>query len=65
MDCNHVCDWVYPYGFVPEADCPVHDNQFWFWTEEWQAKEREVDEHIRKGEIETFDTIEEFLGSLR
>ena len=19
------CDWVYPYGFVPEADCPIHD----------------------------------------
>jgi len=24
-DCGYACDWVYPYGFVPEADCPVHD----------------------------------------
>jgi hypothetical protein len=20
------CDWVYPYGFVPECGCPVHDS---------------------------------------
>lgn len=19
------CEWVYPYGFVPEAGCPLHD----------------------------------------
>jgi hypothetical protein len=19
------CEWVYPYGFVPEAGCPIHD----------------------------------------
>ena len=24
--CGNVCDWVYPYGFVPEADCPYHDK---------------------------------------
>lgn len=23
--CGHGCDWVYPYGFVPEAGCPIHD----------------------------------------
>ena len=39
-------------------------DQHWFWTDEWQEKEREVDEHIRKGEIQTFATIEEFLESL-
>ena len=25
-DCGYICDWVYPYGFVPEAECPVHDK---------------------------------------
>lgn len=20
------CGWQEPYGFVPEADCPLHDN---------------------------------------
>ena len=24
--CGYACDWVYPYGFVPEANCPVHDK---------------------------------------
>ncbi len=24
--CTHgVCGWVAPYGFVPEAECPIHD----------------------------------------
>ena len=22
------CEWVYPYGFVPEADCPIHDREY-------------------------------------
>lgn len=22
---NHNCEWAYPYGFVPEAGCPIHD----------------------------------------
>lgn len=24
--CGYACDWVYPYGFVPEAGCPIHDK---------------------------------------
>lgn len=24
-NCGLACDWVEPYGFVPEADCPIHD----------------------------------------
>lgn len=43
----------------------VDSDQAWFWTEEWQAGERKVDEHIREGNVETFDTIEDFLNSLR
>ena len=23
--CENACGWVWPYGYVPEADCPVHD----------------------------------------
>jgi len=25
-DCGYGCDFVKPYGFVPEAECPVHDH---------------------------------------
>ena len=24
-ECGRVCHYATPYGFVPEADCPVHD----------------------------------------
>ena len=26
FDCGHECHWVEPYGWVPEADCPIHDH---------------------------------------
>ena len=38
--------------------------QLWFWAEEWQEGERRVDEYIREGNFEEFDTMEEFLRSL-
>jgi hypothetical protein len=27
-DCESECHYQEPYGFVPEADCPVHDNNY-------------------------------------
>ncbi len=34
--CAHWCGWVEPYGFVPEADCPMHDAPSFKPTkEEW------------------------------
>lgn len=24
--CGYECAWAYPYGFVPEDGCPVHDQ---------------------------------------
>ena len=26
INCGYECAWVYPYGWVPEADCPEHDT---------------------------------------
>lgn len=43
----------------------ISTNQEWFWTEEWQAGERRVDEYIKVGDYEEFDTMEEFLRTLR
>jgi hypothetical protein len=37
----------------------------WFWTKEWQAGENKVEEYIREGNVQTFDTPEEFLRTLR
>lgn len=25
-DCGCACGYVEPYGFVPEAECPIHDR---------------------------------------
>lgn len=25
VQCNNTCGYEQPYGFVPEADCPIHD----------------------------------------
>ncbi|MFI5255448.1 MAG: AbrB/MazE/SpoVT family DNA-binding domain-containing protein [Candidatus Limnocylindrales bacterium] len=30
---------------------PVAADQRWFWTERWQAMEREVDEHLAAGQV--------------
>jgi antitoxin MazE len=40
-------------------------DQAWYWTEEWQAGEREVDEAIARGEGIVTDGPDEFIASLR
>lgn len=42
----------------------IDPDQSWFWTEEWQAGEREVDEHLRHGRYEVFDSMDDFLDTL-
>ena len=39
-------------------------TQAWFWTDEWQAKEREVDEYLDTNKVQSFDTMENFLNTL-
>jgi hypothetical protein len=39
-------------------------EQRYFWTPEWQAKEREADEAIAEDRVCTFDTMEEMLAFL-
>ena len=39
-------------------------DQAWFWTEEWQAGEREVDEHIAAGRTTFFGSTDAFLAAL-
>lgn len=46
-----------PTVAVPAADA-------WFWDERWQAGEREVEEHVRRGEVVVSDTVEDFLTDL-
>ncbi|MGH7866067.1 MAG: hypothetical protein ACREP9_00205 [Candidatus Dormibacteraceae bacterium] len=44
----------------------IDPDQAWFWTPEWQAGEREVDEALARGERgEIFYSSAEFLASLQ
>lgn len=45
----------------PSMAVPV--DQAWFWSEDWQQREREVDEHVRAGRVRALDG-EEFLAHL-
>ncbi len=42
----------------------IDPTQAWFWTEEWQKGEREVDEDYAAGRYKTFNSGEEFLAWL-
>lgn len=46
---------------------PVPADQRWFWTERWQEREREVDAHVRAGDITVYpdgDALLDHLGQL-
>lgn len=40
-------------------------DQLWFWTPEWQAKEREVDEALARGDYKIADSVDAFLRALK
>jgi hypothetical protein len=43
---------------------PVPADQRWFWTERWQAMEREADADIAAGRVAGFNDVDEFLADL-
>jgi antitoxin MazE len=47
---------------VPHIAVPA--DQAWFWTKEWQAKEREADEELAAGGRTLHETGDEFLAHL-
>ena len=42
----------------------IDPSQAWFWTPEWQTKERETDADIAVGRVHRFATTEEFFAFL-
>lgn len=39
-------------------------DQAWFWTDEWQAKEKEADEAIAKGKFIDFENVDDLIKEL-
>ncbi len=44
----------------------ISKDQAWFWTKEWQKKEKEADEAIEKGDLSgPFEDADELIRHLR
>lgn len=44
----------------------ISKDQSWFWTKEWQKKEREADEDIKKGRVYgPFSNAKDLIKSLK
>jgi hypothetical protein len=41
------------------------DSQEWFWSEQWQAAEREVDADLEAGPVHSFRSADEAIRFLR
>lgn len=43
----------------------IHQDQAWWWTEEWQKQERVAEKEIEEGKLKgPFDSLEQFKGYL-
>ena len=43
----------------------IDKKQAWFWSKEWQAKERQADAELRRGRLRSFKNLKELLKDLR
>ena len=43
---------------------PIPADQHWFWTDRWQEREREVDEHVAAGQVTVHDDGQALLNHL-
>lgn len=46
------------------SDGRIDPEQAWFWTREWQEREREADEDLAAGRSTRFESDDEFLTAL-
>ena len=42
----------------------IDSSQAWFWSKEWQQKEKEVEEDYKAGRYKTVKNVKEFLNKL-
>jgi hypothetical protein len=46
-------------------DLETSEDQAWYWTPEWQRIEAEADADLKLGHYEDFDSLDDFISSLR
>jgi hypothetical protein len=46
------------------TDGRIDPEQAWFWTQEWQQREREADDDLAAGRVTRFESDEDFLAAL-
>jgi hypothetical protein len=46
------------------SDGRIDPEQAWFWTHEWQTKEREAEDDRTAGRVTRYDSDDEFLATL-
>jgi len=49
---------------IPIKTIKVPREEAWFWTPEWQAKEKEADNDLSNGKYLDFNTLEDLLKDL-
>jgi hypothetical protein len=51
---------------VPELKRPknVSEDREWFWSDEWQAGERQVNQELKNGEYQVFDNVDDAIAEL-
>jgi hypothetical protein len=42
----------------------IDDDQSWYWSDRWQAMEREATKNLQEGDYEEFSDINDFIVSL-
>lgn len=51
-------------GLVLKAKQVIDKSQVYFWSDGWQAAEREAEADLAEGRVEHFDSIDELLNEL-
>lgn len=49
----------------PRKQILIDPEQAWFWTKEWQEKEKEVEEEVREGRVNRSKDVDELMKDLR
>jgi antitoxin MazE len=43
----------------------IAKDQLWFWSREWQEKEREADEDVARRNVQEFDSVDKLIKDLK